>query len=190
MRNLLKNRPDLNIQQLERTKKLMNAHVRNSLVEDYEIFEKNLKLPDEDDKHVLAAAIKCNAQAIVTFNLKDFPVAELSKYDIEAISPDEFLLNQLDLNLALVCHVVKQHRAALKNPPKSIADYLDTAIDAETEQKLIISTDILEKAWAAKVGGSFTWCSTSDAPFQGRTHLTFPSFPLFFVGNTQPRKLT
>jgi hypothetical protein len=72
----------------------------------------------------------------------------------------------------------------------TIADYLDTAIDAETEQKLIISTDILEKAWAAKVGGSFTWCSTSDAPFQGRTHLTFPSFPLFFVGNTQPRKLT
>lgn len=139
IRNLLKNRPDLNIQQLERTKNLMNAHVRDCLVEDYAIFEQNLNLPDEDDKHVLAAAIKCNAQVIITFNLKDFPVAELSKYDIEAISPDEFLLNQLDLNLALVCHVVKQHRAVLKNPSKSIADYLDTLESCG----LVISADVL-----------------------------------------------
>lgn len=139
IRNLLKNRPDLNIQQLERTKNLMNAHVRDGLVEDYEIFEQNLNLPDEDDKHVLAAAIKCNAQAIVTFNLKDFPAGELSKYDIEAIGPDEFLRNQLDLNLALVCHVVKQHRAALMSPSKSISDYLDTLESCG----LVISADVL-----------------------------------------------
>lgn len=139
IRNLLKNRPDLTIQQLERTKNLMNAHVRDCLVEDYGVFEHNLNLPDEDDKHVLAAAIKCNAQVIVTFNLKDFPSRELSKYDIEAVSPDEFLRNQLDLNLGLVCHVVKQHRAVLKSPPKSIADYLDTLESCG----LVISADVL-----------------------------------------------
>ena len=139
IRNLLRNRPDLTIQQLERTKSLMNAHVRDCLVEGYETFEKNLSLPDENDKHVLAAAIKCNAQAIVTFNLKDFPANELSKYDIEAINPDEFLQNQLDLNLALVCHVVKQHRAVLKCPPKSIADYLNTLESCW----LVISADVL-----------------------------------------------
>jgi predicted nucleic acid-binding protein len=138
-RNVLKNRPDLSIQQLERTKSLMNAHVRDCLVEGYESFEQTLNLPDGDDKHVLAAAIKCSAQVIVTFNLKDFPSEELSKYDIEAVSPDDFLQNQLDLNPSLVCRVVKQHRKALKSPPKSIADYLDTLESCG----LVISADVL-----------------------------------------------
>lgn len=139
IRNLLKNRADLTREQLERTKSLMNKSVRNCLVEDYERFEETLTLPDKNDHHVLAAAIKCNAQAIVTFNLKDFPSGELSKYDVEAISPDEFIQNQLDLNFSLVCRVVKRHRESLRNPPKSIAQYLDTLENCG----LVISTDIL-----------------------------------------------
>ncbi|MAI37097.1 MAG: PIN domain-containing protein [Alteromonadaceae bacterium TMED7] len=126
MRNVLKNRQDLAREQLERTRNLMNSHVRDCLVEDFEQLEAGLQLPDEDDRHVLAAAIKCNAQVIVTFNLKDFPEGELNKWGIEAISPDDFVRFQLDLNPGLVCHVVKQHREALKNPPKTIAEYLDT----------------------------------------------------------------
>jgi predicted nucleic acid-binding protein len=103
MRNLLSNnRTDIKREQLERTTDLMNKSVRDCLVENYEQFEDQLMWPDNDDRHVLAAAIKCNAHAIVTFNLKDFPSSELSKYDIEAISPDEFIQNQLDLNFSLV----------------------------------------------------------------------------------------
>lgn len=100
----------------------MNSHVRDCLVTDYEPLENGLELPDIDDRHVLAAAIQCNAQAIVTFNLKDFPDTELDKYGIEAIHPDVFVQNQIDLHPGLVCHVVKTHRNALKNPPKSIGD--------------------------------------------------------------------
>lgn len=91
IRNVLKNRQDLTREQLERTKLLMNSHVRDCLVEDFEQLEAGLQLPDEDDRHVLAAAIKCNAQVIVTFNLKDFPEGELNKWGIEAISPDDFV---------------------------------------------------------------------------------------------------
>jgi predicted nucleic acid-binding protein len=54
------------------------------------------------DRHVLACAIRCGAQAIVTFNLKDFPLSALKPFDIEAVHPDEFLVHQFYLDEALV----------------------------------------------------------------------------------------
>lgn len=139
IRNVLKDRTDILPEQLERTRTLMNSNVRDCLVYDYEALEPSLLLPDPDDRHVLAAAIQCGAQAIVTFNLKDFPSDELDKYGMEAIHPDTFVQNQLDLNPGLVCHVVKTHRLSLKKPTKSIGDYLDTL----ESQGLVISADLL-----------------------------------------------
>jgi predicted nucleic acid-binding protein len=45
----------------------------------YESLIPSLSLPDKNDRHVLAAAIRCQASAIVTFNLKDFP-QELNQF--------------------------------------------------------------------------------------------------------------
>lgn len=53
---------------------------------------------DEKDRHVLAAAVICRAQIIVTQNLKDFPSESLLPFDIEAQSPDDFLVNLFHLN--------------------------------------------------------------------------------------------
>lgn len=139
IRNLLKNRPDLTLQQLERTKTLMNSSIKECLVEDYERLESAFNLPDEDDKHVLAAAIKCGAQAIITFNLKDFPQATLSNYNIEAIGPDEFIQRQINLDTGLVCRVLKLHRMSLKAPPKSSLEYLDSL----EKSGLVMSVNIL-----------------------------------------------
>jgi len=77
-RNVLKNRSDLTKDQLDRTVVAMNRAVPDCLVNDYEPLMLGLDLPDEDDRHVLAAAIKCGASVIVTYNLKDFP-AEILK---------------------------------------------------------------------------------------------------------------
>ncbi|MEN3122302.1 PIN domain-containing protein [Janibacter sp. LM] len=52
---------------------------------------------DPKDRHVLAAAVQSGSQVIVTFNLKDFPPSSLTPYEIAAVSPDDFLLDQLDL---------------------------------------------------------------------------------------------
>lgn len=60
-RSLLENRPDLKKEQLERTCELMNKSILNCLVEDYEELATGLKLPDSDDAHVLAAALKSQA---------------------------------------------------------------------------------------------------------------------------------
>lgn len=49
------------------------------------------------DRHVLAAAARADAAVIVTANLKDFPAAALEPYQIDAVHPDDFLLDQLEL---------------------------------------------------------------------------------------------
>ncbi len=57
---------------------------------------------DPKDRHVLAAAIAARAQLIVTFNLRDFPESALQPWDVEACSPDAFLLSRLGLDELLV----------------------------------------------------------------------------------------
>lgn len=86
-RNLLINRPELTREQLDRTSALMDKAVPDGLVSDYQSLIEGLKLPDADDRHVLAAAIKCNASVIVTFNLKDFPKDVLDTFDMEPLHP-------------------------------------------------------------------------------------------------------
>lgn len=125
-RSVLKDRPDLTLEQLQRTRDLMNSHVRDCLVTDYERLIDAVTLPDPGDRHVLAAAIRAGANLIVTFNLNDFPEKDLKPYGIEAQHPDDFLTFQLDLAPNIVCAAAKRHRESLKSPPKDVDQYLAT----------------------------------------------------------------
>ncbi|KPA89310.1 PIN domain [Pseudomonas asplenii] len=116
-RNLLLNRQDLGQTQLDRTSMAMDKAIPDALVTGYEPLCEGLVLPDPDDRHVLAAAIRCNASVIVTFNLRDFPSAVLQPFDIEAVHPDDFIADLLDLDRAAVLEAVQAQRASLKNPP-------------------------------------------------------------------------
>ncbi|MDY0013660.1 MAG: PIN domain-containing protein [Rhodocyclaceae bacterium] len=117
IRNLLRQRPDLNAERLRRTCELMAKAVPDSLVDGWHTLEASLEgLPDPDDRHVLAAAICGHADAIVTFNLRDFPQEALSPFGIEAQHPDAFLLNQLELEPLPALKSIKAMRARLKNP--------------------------------------------------------------------------
>jgi predicted nucleic acid-binding protein len=126
IRSVLEDRRDLTRGQLERTRDLMNAHVRDCLVAGYEVLIPALSLPDPDDRHVLAAAIRCGADTIVTYNLNDFPAESLSKYDIDAQHPDDFIAGLLDIAPTEVCLAAKRHRASLKKPPRSVDEFLTT----------------------------------------------------------------
>lgn len=126
LRSLLEKRPELTRAQLERTRDLMNTSVLDSLVTGHEPLIEAIVLPDPDDRHVVAAAIRCGANAIVTYNLKDFPEAALQPLGIEAQHPDDFVLCQIDLGPAVVLRALREQRAALKNPPRSLDDFLNT----------------------------------------------------------------
>lgn len=122
---VLRDRKDLKREQLERTRELMNSHVRDCLVTGYESLIDGLRLPDANDRHVLAAAIRTRAHVVVTFNVGDFPKDVLAPLGIEAQHPDEFVTHLLDLSPGLVCAAVKHQRESLKNPPKTVDELLD-----------------------------------------------------------------
>jgi hypothetical protein len=81
-------------------------------------------LPDPDDRHVLAAAIRARAQVIVTNNLKDFPAGALRQWDIDPKDADDFVCDQIGLNAKVVWSCVQQIANSWRNPPGTIADVL------------------------------------------------------------------
>ncbi len=115
---LLRNRPETHDEaKLARTMTLMNQAVPDCLVTGYERLTEQLSLPDSNDRHVLAAAIRCGAQAIVTMNVKDFPSEALAEFEIVPRHPDDFILDLADLEPAVVTAAAKLQRAALKGAP-------------------------------------------------------------------------
>lgn len=127
-RNLLLNRPDLRSEQVARTVAQMDKAIPDAVVTEYETLIEGLSLPDQGDRHVLAAAIRCGASVIVTFNEKDFPDAALDPFGIEAQHPDEFVDYLFDLDQAAVVTAAQRHRKTLQNPAVSVDKYLDTLL--------------------------------------------------------------
>lgn len=147
IRNLLQNRPDLKKEQLEKTRRLMNVATRDCLVEGYDALIESMKLPDEDDRHVLAAAIHAHAGVIVTFNLKDFPPKALRPHKIEAVHPDDFILHLIEMDSTSVCEAARVHRTRLRNPPKSVDQYLSTLSEqglAKAVENIRDNADLLQ----------------------------------------------
>lgn len=124
-RNLKAKRPDLDPRKLDRTRELMNRAVRDCLVRGYEPLIGALELPDPDDRHVLAAAVRAKAQVIVTFNLKDFPPERLAAWDVEAVHPDAFVGAQIDLNDRIVYSAVQQIADSRPGASATVTDILD-----------------------------------------------------------------
>jgi hypothetical protein len=127
-RNVLKNRQDLTAEQLNRTSDLMDRAIPDALVTGYEPLIAGLTLPDPDDRHVLAAAIRCHASVIVTFNEKDFPAEVLESFGLEAQHPDVFVENLFDLDQAAVVAAAQRQRQQLKNPPMDVERYLEVLL--------------------------------------------------------------
>lgn len=127
-RNLLANNPQLKTAQLSRTRELMCQSVPDCLVEGYESLIADLELPDPNDRHVLAAAIRANAEVIVTLNLKDFPSENLQRFDLEAQDPDAFLLNLISLPHRAPNRVLKALQSIVRRrhrPPLTLEEFMD-----------------------------------------------------------------
>ena len=125
IRSVLAKRPDIDPDTLKRTRSLMDKAVSDCLVTGYEHLIPAIELPDQDDRHVVAAAIHSQGDAIITSNLRDFPNEALERYNLEAIHPDDFIRYQLDLNEASVLIAAQRCRKRLKNPPMSGDEYLE-----------------------------------------------------------------
>jgi len=124
-RNLKANRPELSAEKIDRTRLQVNKSVPDCLISGYESLIPSLNLPDLNDRHVLAAAIRGRADVIVTYNLEHFPDSVLAGFGMEAWHPDKFVTYLLRLDGMKVCGAIKELRARLRNPPVTPDDYLE-----------------------------------------------------------------
>ena len=140
-RNIAAKRSDLTPERLLRSRELLEQAILDVEVTGHEgLIDGITGLPDPDDRHVVAAAIRCGAQVIVTFNLKDFPSSVLARYGMESHHPDDFVRDLIDLDEATVAQVVRSQAAALKNPPRTLSEMLERLRD----QGLTVSSAMLK----------------------------------------------
>lgn len=108
----------------------------------YDHLADNFTLPDANDHHVLAAAIRCGAQIIVTDNRKDFPPEVLEPLDIEVLSADEFLSETFDLFTFEALETLRDLRNRLSKPSMSPAEFV---MDLTAKGMPLLASDLREK---------------------------------------------
>lgn len=122
-RNLIAARPEL-ADSVERTRAAMHRALPDAHVTGYERLIGELSLPDQGDRHVLAAAIEASAEVIVTFNLRDFPPSALSPYGLVAQHPDIFLQSLAATAPTEVLTAARECLGRLTQPPITPDGYL------------------------------------------------------------------
>jgi predicted nucleic acid-binding protein len=106
-RRTLESRVGLTQEQTTHLFRELEIHFADAWVEGYEPLIPAMNNHPKD-RHVLAAAVRCGAQTIVTFNLKDFPADVLLPWNVEAQSPDDFLVHQYHLAPQVVCRKLNE----------------------------------------------------------------------------------
>jgi predicted nucleic acid-binding protein len=114
-RNLVERR--ITEEQAQRIEQAMRAAFEEAEVDPGEIERLEPAMTnDEKDRHVLATAVAADAELIVTFDLGDFPSEACEPLGVEAIHPDDFLLDLHDLAPEAVRAALDQQAADLHPP--------------------------------------------------------------------------
>jgi predicted nucleic acid-binding protein len=113
---MLSNEADARLR-AKHAREAMEAAFEEALVEDYAVLKCVCPdLPDADDQHVVAAAMKCQAAVIVTDNLKDFPADILQRVNLEARSSDDFIADTIALHPGQAVSAIRMMRLRFKRP--------------------------------------------------------------------------
>jgi PIN domain len=118
----------------------MEAAFEEAMVDDFDnLLPACSGLPDENDAHVVAAALKAQASTIVTDNLKHFPTNVLEPLNLDVRSTDAFIADTIALDTGRAVAVIRRMRESFKKPEMSSQDLLN-AMDAAG---LIDAVDLL-----------------------------------------------
>ncbi|MDO4537980.1 MAG: PIN domain-containing protein [Coriobacteriales bacterium] len=94
----------------------------DAMVEGYETRIAALEMPDDGDRHVLAAAAESGCDSIVTYNLRDFPQETLALYGLEALHPDDLLMRMVEMDPDAMRTIMKTLVRTKAHPPRTIAE--------------------------------------------------------------------
>ena len=111
--------------ELDYRRQCMEDAIPDGRVDGYEALINGLTLPDPNDRHVLAAAIRCNADVIVTFNESDFPPPALAPFGIHTRHPDLFIRNVDEIDPGTLITAVRNDIAHYKDPPLDVDAYIE-----------------------------------------------------------------
>lgn len=139
--HLLENRSDISESKVNRTLMLMNRIKPTALVANYERYIEQVHIPDKDDRHVVAAAIACGAQKIITWNLGDFPDKVLKVFGVVAESPDKFISDLISDNPPSIIATLKEMRERFKTPPLSVEEFFERLV----KNRLTLTAQHLER---------------------------------------------
>lgn len=120
-----KKKMNISSDRIQKQVDLMNQACPDAMVSKYDDLISSVKLKDEDDKHVVAAALKCNANVIVTHNLKDFPNLYLETIGLTAAGPDTFIADVIDLSPDRCCDTFREMLLTKNKPPYEESEYLE-----------------------------------------------------------------
>jgi hypothetical protein len=76
------------------------------------------------DRHVLAAAVRCHAEVIVTHNVKDFPRTALEPYSITVLGPSTFLRNLYEIDPEFVADTLERQAMSINRTMEYVLDRL------------------------------------------------------------------
>ncbi|MEB3047388.1 PIN domain-containing protein [Rhizobium mulingense] len=125
IRNLAIGSPEISISRLEATRDRMKEVLPDADVGNHRILIPDLSLPDPDDRHVLAAAIAGKASVIVTWNLKDFPAADLRPHGVTCDSPDNFLVGLHSTFSSALIDSIRGARLNLRKTAPAVHEFID-----------------------------------------------------------------
>jgi hypothetical protein len=125
IRNLAASSASIPIERLHKIRDLMNRVLPGANIDGYEHHIAGLDLPDQDDRHVVAAAITAGATRIVTWNLRDFPADALSGHGLQAVTPDDLLMDLYGLIPEAVVAATAKARQNLRSSLTLPGAFLD-----------------------------------------------------------------
>ncbi|ANK94207.1 MULTISPECIES: PIN domain-containing protein [Rhizobium] len=125
IRNLAIGSPEIPFPRLEATRDRIKKVLPDADVGNHRILIPDLSLPDPDDRHVLAAAIAGKASVIVTWNLKDFPAADLRPHGVACVSPDNFLVGLHSTFSSALIDSIRRARLNLRKTVPAVHEFID-----------------------------------------------------------------
>jgi predicted nucleic acid-binding protein len=122
-RSLLHRRPELEAS-IDSQIAAMERAFPESCVDGGSSLVEGLDLPDPDDRHVFATAIRTGAEHIVTENLRDFPDDKLKPFGITAVSADDFLASTFELYPTEALAAMRTMRREYNNPALTPGEFI------------------------------------------------------------------
>ena len=118
--------PDETEAKITRLIRSMNRALPDARIVGWKYLVDGIEIKDQNDRHVVAAAIHGRADVVVTFNLRDFE-GDVLPGQLLVQSPNEFLQDLLDLYPSLVFQAVEAivKRSGRKGPKWTEGIFLD-----------------------------------------------------------------